>query len=146
MRFDSQGALRSIAERQYVDTLIVPLAELAFGEDMVRKAESYEVIHAVTAETERQLSGRTMLSPTISYTDMEAGVKLAQDVVAKANSSGFSHVLFIASDVRFKAFDLPVLFVPPLALGSMSSEQAHTMVQNFATQVITELSSRWMAT
>jgi hypothetical protein len=87
-----------------------------------------------------------MLSPTLSYTDVEAGVELVKDVVAKAESSGFSHVLFIASDVRFKPYDLPILFVPPLALGAMSSDQAHTMVQNFATQVITELSSRWMAT
>ncbi|WP_214826578.1 DUF2487 family protein [Exiguobacterium algae] len=146
MRFDSQSALRSLAERQYVDTLIVPLAELAFDEEMVRKAESYEVIHAVSVETERQLSGRTMLSPTISYTDVETGARLAEDVMKKANSSGFSHVLFIASDIRFKSYELPILFVPPLALGSMSGDQAHTMVQNFATQVITDLSSRWMAT
>lgn len=146
MRFDSQNARRSLTERQYVDTLIVPLVELAFDEEMVRKAECYEVIHAVSIETERQLSGRTMLSPTISYIDLEAGARLAEDVVLKANSSGFSHVLFIASDVRFKSYDLPILFVPPLALTTMSQDQGHTMVQNFATQVITELSSRWMAT
>ncbi|MFN4214662.1 DUF2487 family protein [Exiguobacterium sp.] len=146
MRFDSQDAKRSLTERQYVDTLIVPLAELAFDDEMIRKAESYEVVQAVALETERQLSGRTMLSPTISYVDVEAGQSLSQAVHDKATASGFTHVLFISSDVRFKAFELPIIFVPPLALKGMSAEQSHTMVQNFATQVITELSGRWMAT
>lgn len=146
MRFDGIDAMKSLTERQYVDTLVVPLVELAFDEDMVRKAEGNEVIQAVALETERQLSGRTMLSPTLSYVDVDAGRATAEAVLTKAVSSGFSHVLFISSDLRFKGSDLPIMFVPPLALKGMSGEQSHTMVQNFATQVITELSSRWMAT
>ncbi|MCT4781788.1 MULTISPECIES: DUF2487 family protein [Exiguobacterium] len=146
MRFDSIDARKSLTERQYVDTLVIPLVELAFDEEMVRKAEGNEVIQAVALETERQLSGRTMLCPTLSYVEVEAGATLAETVLEKATVSGFSHVLFISSDVRFKAFDLPIIFVPPLALKGMSGEQSHTMVQNFATQVITELSTRWMAT
>ncbi|KGI85223.1 MULTISPECIES: DUF2487 family protein [unclassified Exiguobacterium] len=146
MRFDGIDAMKSLTERQYVDTLVVPLVELAFDEDMVRKAEGNEVIQAVALETERQLSGRTMLSPTLSYVDVDAGRATAEAVLTKAVSSGFSHVLFISSDLRFKASELPIMFVPPLALKGMSGEQSHTMVQNFATQVITELSSRWMAT
>ncbi|WP_232819668.1 DUF2487 family protein [Exiguobacterium sp. TNDT2] len=138
--------MKSLTERQYVDTLVVPLVELAFDEDMVRKAEGNEVIQAVALETERQLSGRTMLSPTLSYVDVDAGRATAEAVLTKAVSSGFSHVLFISSDLRFKGSELPMMFVPPLALKGMSGEQSHTMVQNFATQVITELSSRWMAT
>lgn len=146
MRFDGLDAMKSLTERQYVDTLVVPLVELAFDEDMVRKAEGNEVIQAVALETERQLSGRTMLSPTLSYVDVEAGRSLAEQVTAQATASGFTHVLFISSDLRFKGSELPIIFVPPLALKGMSGEQSHTMVQNFATQVITELSSRWMAT
>ncbi|WP_214761964.1 DUF2487 family protein [Exiguobacterium sp. s146] len=146
MRFDGLDAMKSLTERQYVDTLVVPLVELAFDEDMVRKAEGNEVIQAVALETERQLSGRTMLSPTLSYVDVEAGRSLAEQVTAQATSSGFTHVLFISSDLRFKGSELPIIFVPPLALKGMTAEQSHTMVQNFATQVITELSSRWMAT
>ena len=146
MRFDGLDAMKSLTERQYVDTLVVPLVELAFDEDMVRKAEGYEVIQAVALETERQLSGRTMLSPTLSYVDVEAGRSLAEQVTAQATASGFTHVLFISSDLRFKGSELPIIFVPPLALKGMSGEQSHTMVQNFATQVITDLSSRWMAT
>ncbi|UTT41710.1 DUF2487 family protein [Exiguobacterium aurantiacum] len=146
MRFDGIDAMKSLTERQYVDTLVVPLVELAFDEDMVRKAEGNEVIQAVALETERQLSGRTMLSPTISYVDVDAGRATAEAVHTKATASGFSHVLFISSDLRFKGSELPIIFVPPLALKGMSGEQSHTMVQNFATQVITELSSRWMAT
>lgn len=146
MRFDGLDAMKSLSERQYVDTLIVPLVELAFDEDMVRKAEGNEVIQAVALETERQLSGRTMLSPTISYVDAEAGRALAEQVTVQATASGFTHVLFISSDLRFKGSELPIIFVPPLALKGMSGEQSHTMVQNFATQVITDLSSRWMAT
>lgn len=146
MRFDSIDARKSLTERQYVDTLVVPLVELAFDEEMVRKAERNEVIQAVALETERQLSGRTMLCPTLSYVDVETGSLLAETVLERATASGFSHVLFISSDVRFKVFDLPIIFVPPLALKGMSGEQSHTMVQNFATQVITELSARWMAT
>lgn len=146
MRFDGLDAMKSLSERQYVDTLVVPLVELAFDEDMVRKAEGNEVIQAVALETERQLSGRTMLSPTISYVDAEAGRALAKQVTVQATASGFTHVLFISSDLRFKGSELPIIFVPPLALKGMSGEQSHTMVQNFATQVITDLSSRWMAT
>ncbi|MCT4775961.1 MULTISPECIES: DUF2487 family protein [Exiguobacterium] len=146
MRFDGLDAMKSLTERQYVDTLVVPLVELAFDEDMVRKAEGNEVIQAVALETERQLSGRTMLSPTLSYVDVEAGRSLAEQVTVQATASGFAHVLFISSDLRFKGSELPIIFVPPLALKGMSGEQSHTMVQNFATQVITELSSRWMAT
>ncbi|ERG66581.1 MULTISPECIES: DUF2487 family protein [Exiguobacterium] len=146
MRFDGLDAMKSLSERQYVDTLVVPLVELAFDEDMVRKAEGNEVIQAVALETERQLSGRTMLSPTISYVDAEAGRALAEQVTVQATASGFTHVLFISSDLRFKGSELPIIFVPPLALKGMSGEQSHTMVQNFATQVITDLSSRWMAT
>ena len=146
MRFDGLDAMKSLSERQYVDTLVVPLVELAFDEDMVRKAEGNEVIQAVALETERQLSGRTMLSPTISYVDAEAGRALAEQVTVQATASGFTHVLFISSDLRFKGSELPIIFVPPLALKGMSGEQSQTMVQNFATQVITDLSSRWMAT
>lgn len=146
MRFDGLDAMKSLSERQYVDTLVVPLVELAFDEDMVRKAEGNEVIQAVALETERQLSGRTMLSPTISYVDAEAGRALAEQVTVQATASGFTYVLFISSDLRFKGSGLPIIFVPPLALKGMSGEQSHTMVQNFATQVITDLSSRWMAT
>lgn len=146
MRFDGIDAIKSLTERQYVDTLVVPLVELAFDEEIVRKAEANEVIQAVALETERQLSGRTMLSPTVSYIDADTGRSLAQTIMNEAVTSGFSHVLFISSDLRFKESELPIIFVPPLALKGMSGEQSHTMVQNFATQVITELSSRWMAT
>lgn len=146
MKFDGIDAKQVLTERQYIDTLIVPLVELAFDEEMVRKAESYEVVNAVALETERQLSGRTMLSPAVSYIEIEAAKIVASTVVDQATRSGFAHVLFISSDLRFKDTELPIIFVPPLALRGMSGEQSRTMVQNFATQVITELSSRWMAT
>ena len=69
MRFKPSDVQRTRSEQAYIDTLIVPLLPVGFDEAMHAYAECADMTLTVASEVERQLSGRALLVPALTYID-----------------------------------------------------------------------------
>ncbi|ASI35657.1 MULTISPECIES: DUF2487 family protein [Exiguobacterium] len=145
MRFKPSDVQRTRNEQAYIDTLVVPLIPIGFDESMHAFAECADMTLTVASEVERQLSGRAMLLPAMTYVGIPSLDQLNGWREA-ASAEQFRFVTFITADLRWKdtAVD-DIVYVPRLSLETMSRDQQGQMVGNFVGQVLEQLGNRWTA-
>lgn len=145
MRFKPSDVQRTRNEQAYIDTLVVPLIPIGFDESMHAFAECADMTLTVASEVERQLSGRAMLLPAMTYVGIPSLNQLNGWREA-ASAEQFRFVTFITADLRWKdtAVD-DIVYVPRLSLETMSRDQQGQMVGNFVGQVLEQLGNRWTA-
>ena len=67
MRWLAKDTSLYITEKQYVDTLVVLLVPIAFGDRTKESGNDYEFLSLISSELERQFQGRILLFPTFIY-------------------------------------------------------------------------------
>ena len=108
-------------------------------------AECADMTTTVASEVERQLSGRAMLVPGLTYVDLPSLDQLNSWREA-ASAEQFRFVTFITADLRWKETAVEdIVYVPRLSLETMSRDQQGQMVGNFVGQVLEQLGNRWTA-
>jgi len=145
LRFKPSDVETARRESAYIDTLIIPLIPVGFEEDMLAFSECSEMALAVSAEAERQLSGRAMLAPAFSYVG-DVPVSGIERWKEAAGAGQFRFITLITADLRWK--ETPVeglIYVPRLSLDAMSGDQRGQMITNFVGQVLEQLAKRWTA-
>lgn len=145
MRFKPSDVQRTRSEQAYIDTLIVPLLPVGFDEAMHAYAECADMTLTVASEVERQLSGRALLVPAVTYIDAPS-IEQLEGWRQAAASGQFRFITFITADLRWKETAAEeIIYVPRLALETMSRDQQGQMVGNFVGQVLEQLGNRWTA-
>lgn len=145
MRFKPSDVQRTRNEQAYIDTLIVPLIPVGFDEAMHAFSECADMAMTVATEVERQLSGRAMLVPPMTYIG-EPSIDQLTSWEQAASSEQFRFVTFITADLRWKETSVTdIIYVPRLSLETMSRDQQGQMVGNFVGQVLEQLGNRWTA-
>ncbi|HWK24702.1 MAG TPA: YpiF family protein [Ureibacillus sp.] len=134
------------AQKDFIDTALVPLLSLDFKEEKIQQSSSAtEFILSLTAFVEQQFKGRLMLVPPFSYTDQtKAGlpVSLLKEELINA---GFKHVIFITSDHSWTSFSeqIDVIWLPSIPLESMDVGVKKSVLEDQLKQIIPFLTSRW---
>lgn len=135
-------------ERDYIDTALLPLLPVAFGQGAKRLASGGELVGLIAAEVERQLKGRLFLLPSFVYFADEPRPSLAERLAgwtSRLGQEGMKHVFYVTCDRAWQEGEEAdrVWFVPVVPLESMGESYKHELVREQAAELLRFLIGRW---
>lgn len=150
MKWTAQDIGIYIKSKEYIDTAIMPLLPVTFGQDMKEAASRTEFITLLSAFLEREFAGRILLLPPFTYLKSEeneqANVMLKQ-WSKTMKDSGLPHVFYLTSETEWKLeegnLDGTLLWVPALPIEQLDDSQKWAMVESQAKQLVNFFTQKW---
>ncbi|UYZ20563.1 YpiF family protein [Mesobacillus jeotgali] len=133
---------------EYVDTVIVPLLPVSFGEDMKQNASMAEFIGILTSQLEKQFRGRIFLLPDFVYIkENEGSLNALKEWENTLLEKQFKHIFYVTSDSRWrqqeKELSGNVLWLPSLSLEHMQEQQKVAIVDDQVKQLLSLFTEKW---
>lgn len=133
---------------EYVDTAIVPLLPVSFGEDMKQNASMAEFTGILTSQLEKQFRGRIFLLPDFVYIKEDEG---SLDALKNWENSlldkQFNHIFYVTSDSRWRQREKDlkgnVLWMPSLSMDQMHDQQKVAIVDDQVKQLLSLFTEKW---
>ena len=138
------------AQKEFIDTAIVPLVHLDFSElGMKQTGSASEYLMSLTTFVEQQFRGRLMLLPPFSYTKLtkssELAILIEKELKEELEVSGFKTIIFISCDHYWQLLKdkLNIIWLPAIPLESMDKTVKQRILEDQLKQVIPVLTSVW---
>ncbi|WP_231687925.1 YpiF family protein [Bacillus sp. FJAT-27251] len=134
---------------EYVDTAVVPLLPVAFGEGMKESAAMTEFAGILTSQLERQLQGRILLIPGYTYLKSKPGEAVSQleKWEAELLDRQFKHVFYVTCDYDWKQREGElrgtVLWLPSLPLEQMNEASKVSVMEDQVRQLMNLFIQKW---
>lgn len=148
MRWIAKDSSIFFREKDYVDTILIPLIPITFKEDGSEAANASEFIELVSQFIENQFKGRILLLPPFTYfrSTEEELIGLNQYWVKHIESGYFKHIIFISSDPIWQKIisnRYEVIWLPSIPLEHMNETNKMKVISNQAEQVINIIIHYW---
>ena len=136
--------------KEYVDTAVIPLYSVAFGDEMKQSAGMSEFISLLTVHLERQFTGRILLFPPFTYLKNNQREKVINDLKeweANIVASEFKHIFYITTESEWKMheqnFNGSVIWLPALPLEFMDDIQKMPLIDSQVKQLLNLFTQKW---
>lgn len=146
MNWNAKDMDTYLQQKEYIDTLIVPLLKLETKpEQMKNSSSSAEFLMHLTTFIENQFKGRMMLLPPFSYTQSidlsEMGSRISKDLA----ETPFKHVFFLTTDSAWTSIELQgeLIWLPSIPLESMDSKLRQSIIEDQLRQVLPRFTKKW---
>lgn len=121
----------------YVDTLLIPVININLEDKAKFDEQRTDSLYAA-AEIERQLTGRVILMPPVSYITNDAAIQsYVTSIRRRAQNSGFGHLFFLIEGALIEETEDidwgDYLEVPPMP---SSSAEASNEIRKLCEQII----------
>ena len=146
MFFNVKDVEQFQAQKQFIDTAIVPLLNLNFEDNSIKQSSSAaEYLMSLTAFIEQQFKGRLMLIPPFTYieqTRQQVDINVLKEALI---NSGFKHVFFVTCDHYWTSFqnNSNIIWLPPIPMESMDKTVKQKILEDQLKQVIPSLTLAW---
>lgn len=148
MFFNVQDIQQFQANKEFIDTAIVPLLSLQFMDEHSKKSSSdAEYLMALTTFTEQQFKGRLLVTPPFSYlASLKETLNLAL-IQEELKAAGFKHIIFMTCDHDWTKADnsMNIMWLPAIPLESMDKAVKQRILEDQLKQVIPTLTNAWTA-
>ena len=149
MKYQSIDTELFIKSREYIDTVIVPLNPVAFGEEYGQTVSSYEFITLLTYELEKELKGRLFLAQSLPYlksSTVKERLQLVSLWLDFYKKEGFRHIRFLTTDSKWTTVDLAehILWIPAVPIEKMPSESIKSVISEQTKQLAGMLTNSWI--
>lgn len=139
-------------QKEYIDTVIVPLIPISFEPDMKQTASQYEFIQLLTMLLEKQFKGRMLLVPPVSYMKKQSGEEKVAAINEWANEfdrAGFKHTFLFTSDSDWKLVEEQIegtlIWVPSVPLEHMEDSYKYSLIEEQAKQFVNIIVQKWQS-
>jgi hypothetical protein len=139
-----------IKAKEYVDTAIIPLCSVSFGDEMKQSATQAEFITLLTNLLERQFTGRTVLFPPFTYLKSQSEEIDVNRLINWENhivKNEFRHIFYMTSDSDWKLHESKlsgsVIWIPALPLEQMEESQKVSLVDSQVKQLLNLFTQKW---
>ncbi|HYK74455.1 MAG TPA: YpiF family protein, partial [Pseudoneobacillus sp.] len=119
--------------KEYIDTVVIPLYPISFGDDVKQSANMTEFINLLATQLERQFKGRLILLPGFPYLKNKDNNKSLNDVLEWENrlkDEEFKHIFYVTSDSDWKMVEQQLsgslIWLPALPLEHMDDKQKNS--------------------
>ncbi|MCY8232733.1 DUF2487 family protein [Priestia filamentosa] len=115
LKWNSSDVGIYLAQKEYIDTIIVPLHAVNFVDEVKKNGFLWESMIAITNEIEHRFKGRVMLCPPFTYHSKEPSVTARLEQWIEDFYDGEAkHILFLTSDKAWQQEQVKgsVVFVP----------------------------------
>lgn len=146
MNWTAQDMDTYLQQKEYIDTLIVPLlkVETVLGV-MKSSASSSEFLMHLTTFIETQFKGRMMLMPPFAYTTSTDLTEMAATLSRDLSESPFKHVFFLTTDSAWTSIkvDGEMIWLPSIPLENMEPQLRKTIIEDQLRQALPRFTEKW---
>lgn len=146
MLFNVKDVGDFLTNKQFIDTVIVPLVQIDLTEQGIKQSSSAsDYLLNLTNFIEHQFKGRIMLMPPVTYltgVDQSGAVMLFEQ---QLQAAGFKHVFFMTSDHALTTLQQThnIVWLPSIPLESMDATVKNKILEDQLAQVIPVFSAKW---
>jgi hypothetical protein len=136
--------------KEYVDTAVIPIYSVSFGDEMKQSAAMAEFITLLTLHLERQFTGRLLLIPPFTYLKNEKceivinDLKIWEENIVKAK---FKHIFYITSESDWKLHEEnlagSLIWIPSIPLEGMNETQKLSIIDSQVKQLLILFTRKW---
>lgn len=150
MKWISKDIETYLSAKEYVDTAVIPLYSVTFGNEMSQSASNAEFITLLTNYLERQFTGRLVLFPPFTYLkndDSENIVNQLKNWEENIEKNEFKHIFYITSESDWKIHEDKLtgslIWLPSLPLGTLNDQQKNSMIESQVKQLLDLFIRKW---
>ncbi|WP_341302311.1 YpiF family protein [Lysinibacillus sp. FSL H8-0500] len=146
MYFNASDVTAFMAQKDFIDTAIVPLVSIDLAaEKMKQSGAEADFIMSLTSFIEKQFKGRLLVMPPFSYMPSLKYDDLPQRLEVQLHNAGFKHVFFITCDHFWISGgdSVNMIWLPAIPLESMDANVKKKILEDQLRQVIPLLSTKW---
>lgn len=136
--------------KEYIDTVVIPLYPISFGDDVKQSANMTEFINLLATQLERQFKGRLILLPGFPYLKNKDNNKSLNDVLEWENrlkDEEFKHIFYVTSDSDWKMVEQQLsgslIWLPALPLEHMDDKQKNSILMDQVKQLVNLFTQKW---
>lgn len=136
--------------KEYVDTAVIPIYSVSFGNEMKQSASNAEFITLLTTYLERQFTGRLLLAPPFTYLKSDNQEDILQQLKKweeNIEKSEFKHIFYITTEIDWKNFEKELngslIWLPSLPLEHLNDSQKISMVESQVKQLLSLFTQKW---
>ncbi|MCM2674347.1 DUF2487 family protein [Alkalicoccobacillus plakortidis] len=137
-------------EKEYVDTVLIPLLPLSFQKNLSKAVTAGEYSEAICEELERVYQGRLILSLPFTYQSSESyegHVQQLQSWIESWKEEGVKHVVLLTSDSAWRELDQKLngvmIWVPAINLHSLNHKDRANMCSEIAKDLSSIFTKEW---
>lgn len=150
MKWVPQDIEMYIKSKEYVDTAVISLYPISFGDEMKQSASMFEFLSLLTNQLERQFTGRLVLLPPFTYLKegtLEQSIVKLSEWESSLKESGFKHIFYLTSDSDWKSHESSlggsVIWMPSIPLENMEDSQKISIVSSQVKQLLNLFTQKW---
>lgn len=146
MYFNANDVTSFMAQKEFIDTAIVPLVSIDLTSEKIKQSGAEaDFLLSLTSFVEQQFKGRLLLLPPFSYSTILKNEEMPQQLESQLHNAGFKHVFFITCDHFWTNIGdvLNVIWLPAIPLESMDKGVKNSILEDQLRQVIPTLSTKW---
>lgn len=133
---------------EYVDTAVIPLMPVSFGENMKQHASMAEFAGLLTGLIEKQFKGRIFLLPGYTYlSGGQVNAEALREWETTVLDNHFKHLFYVTSDSSWKQHENQLsgtlLWLPSLTLEHLPEQQKVSIVDDQVKQLLTLFTQKW---
>lgn len=139
-----------VNQKEYIDTIILPLYPISFTSSLARTVEMTEYISIITIILEKQFKGRLLLLPGYSYLKNPEGEMPIEDLLKwekEIMNSGTKHLFYLTCDSEWKkvenSLEGSLIWVPTLPIYKMDSKQRNQLLEDQIKQLSSLFTEKW---
>ncbi|VEF47978.1 Protein of uncharacterised function (DUF2487) [Bacillus freudenreichii] len=139
-----------LQEKEYIDTVVVPLVPIALGHNMKQIVEKGEFIQLLSLHLERQFKGRMLFLPAFTYlSDSEDSQKAErlQEWEEKIKENGVRYTFYLTSDPSWREMEHfaqeSLLFVPSIPLDHMDDQFKQSIMEDQVKELMKGIVKGW---
>ena len=146
MNWNASDMNTFLQQKEYIDTLVVPLIKVETAEGRMKaSASATDFLMNLSAFLELQFKGRVMVAPPFSYSpSMELspfGEVLSKDI----DASPFRHVFYLTTDPAWTSIEMQgkVLWLPAIPIENMDDRLKQSILEDQLKQLLPLLTEEW---
>lgn len=150
MKWIPQEVETYLNAKEYVDTAVIPVYSLSFGEEMKQSAAAFEFISLLTGYLERQFTGRILMFPPFTYLKSNNMEQVMSELLKWEETvlqSEFKHIFYITSELDWRMYENrmggSLIWLPALPLGNMSESQKIELIESQVKQLLSIFTQKW---
>lgn len=150
LQWNAKDAAIFFQEKDYIDTLIIPLVPISFDNRGKEAANDCEFVELVSNHIEKQFKGRVLQMPQLPYfledsqNDKE---KFISNWIQRMNEGLFKFIFLITNDADICqiSFDSKVtcIWVPSIPLVHLEESYKYSIIENQVNQILNIFVNKW---
>ncbi|MER2078433.1 YpiF family protein [Psychrobacillus psychrotolerans] len=134
------------AQKEYIDTAVIPLIQIDGSDEGFRFAASAaEFTLSLANVIENQFKGRIVLFPSFSYTKSQDKQSIFETWQEELNKASFKHIFYVTSDRDWSTMgeEQNIIWIPSIPLDSMDQKMRNSVLEYQLRQLIPIFAKIW---